>query len=187
MSFEEVFFMILGLSVLFLVIWAAAWLVLCLVKIFRVICNCLIINKAGEDFWKGLIPFYNMYVLFDLAFNHKTAVVMFIIYVFSTVITFGLSVTDRIIGLFAEQYSDIQTIYNTLALITVAIGLLNLLIFLLVTAVKRFYSFAIARAFGHETGFCVAAIFFPTITSAILAFGSNEYVSDVTELIKEDY
>ena len=46
-------------------------------------------------------------------------------------------------------------------------------------------AFAMCRAFGKETGFCVAAFFVPTIISAIIAFGSSEYMEDVIEIIPE--
>lgn len=187
MSFEDMLLMILGFSALLLLIGLIGSIISGIIKIMRIVINCLIINKAGDDFWKGLIPFYCRYVLFDLAFNHKTAVVMFVIYIVSNIMMFGLGVIMKTMEYIAETYNDIQTITDTFMVVALVMGSVNLLIWLVVQAVNRFYSFAIARAFGHETGFCIAAIFFPLITSAILAFGSNEYVSDVTELFKEEY
>ena len=31
--------------------------------------NCMLINRAGEKWWKGIIPFYNDYTLFKIYWN----------------------------------------------------------------------------------------------------------------------
>ena len=39
------------------------------VAVFFVICNWKIFEKAGYDGWKSLIPFYNTYIMFEMAWG----------------------------------------------------------------------------------------------------------------------
>jgi len=59
---------VLGLyAALFSGVYSIFWIV---VAILSIIAMWKIFEKAGEEGWKALIPFYNYYVLFDIAWGN---------------------------------------------------------------------------------------------------------------------
>ena len=47
-----------------------------------------IFEKAGEPGWKALIPYYNYYVLCDIAMTQPTSIIMFVVPIASVVLAF---------------------------------------------------------------------------------------------------
>ena len=184
---------ILGLVVILLLVTMVITALSYLIMIFRIVVECVLINKADGNWWKGLIPFYRRWVYLHIGFGHKTAIMMFVIDMILYAITFCLrlvlNITQEVSDAITES-ADLSSLMTDSTRLTVdgAIIILSLvtLIFLFVFALeRRFQTFALCRAFGKETGFCVAAFFVPTIISAIIAFGSSEYMEDVIEIIPE--
>ena len=184
---------ILGLVVILLLVTMVITALSYLIMIFRIVVECVLINKAEGNWWKGLIPFYRRWVYLHIGFGHKTAIMMFVIDMILYAITFCLrlvlNITQEVSDAITES-ADLSSLMTDSTRLTVsgAIIILSLvtLIFLFVFALeRRFSTFALCRAFGKETGFCVAAFFVPTIISAIIAFGSSEYMEDVIEIIPE--
>ena len=184
---------LLGLVVILLLVTMVITVLSYLIMIFRIVVECVLINKADGNWWKGLIPFYRRWVYLHIGFGHKTAIMMFVIDMILYAITFCLrlvlNITQEVSDAITES-ADLSSLMTDSTRLTVdgAIIILSLvtLIFLFVFALeRRFQTFALCRAFGKETGFCVAAFFVPTIISAIIAFGSSEYMEDVIEIIPE--
>lgn len=61
-ALEEVFGILWGLMVVFFIFMVA-------IIVFTYVCNWKIYEKAGIPGWKCLIPFYNSYLLFQLAWG----------------------------------------------------------------------------------------------------------------------
>lgn len=181
---------ILGFLAIYLGVVIVAGVIGLLIAIFKLVCNCLIINKAEGNWWKGIIPFYNRYTLFTLAFNQKTAVMMFIAFIILNVITFFLNGFSNVIEGFNNSYSGSSSsssgaILGVLAGASLIMVLISGIVTLLQLAIRCFYHFGIGKSFGMPTWFNVLSIFFPTITSAVLAFGSAEYEGDTVDIIPD--
>ena len=164
-----------------------------LILIFRVAVDCVLIHKADGNWWKGLIPFYNRWTYLHIGFNHKTAIMLFIIDTILYVITFCvrlvLNITQEVSDTFTSSpdlssYMSSST-STTVSIVILILSLVALLLLFILTLERRFSTFAMCRAFGKDTGLCVAAFFVPTIIGAIIAFGSSEYQEDVIEIIPE--
>ena len=128
------------------------WMVVIMlaVAVFTIVCQWRIFTKAGEPGWAALIPFYNVYILFKIAWNTQ----MFWIYLG---VLLGSSFLGNIIS------GSIGT------LITFA-GSIAVLVLMIMLYVK------LAKAFGYSGGFAVGLILLNTIFLAIMAFSSNTYV-----------
>ena len=144
-------------TVLILIISIIVALILC---VFIVICNWKIMEKAGEDGWKALIPYYNYFVMSEISMTKPTFLVVFFVFLGGALICF-LGCIPYIGFLFASIAGLIMTVAN---------GILN---------------FSLAKSFGKEVGFCVLSIFFPPIVRAILAFGGSEYTGDKVSIFPE--
>lgn len=183
---------VMGVLAVYLGIVIIASIIGFLIWVFKIVCNCLIINKGEGNWWKGIIPFYNKYTLFTLAFNQKTAKVMFILYVILMVITFivnGFSNVVQIISNKSSNYGNTSSSMTAIAAVVAGAGLIIWLISMIVTigqlVIRSIYQFAIGKSFGMETWFNVLSIFFPTITAGVLAFGRAEYEGDTVDIIPD--
>ncbi len=120
------------------------------VYILTVVAMWKIFSKAGEKGWKAIIPIYNNYVLYKIAWEPKFFW-----------ISFGLSLIYSFI--LRMESAGVLT-----SLIMFAIGIA--MIYLMAKLCGR-----LAKSFGRGTGFAVGLFFLPTIFQLILAFGSAEY------------
>ena len=68
-----------GIFLFVMIIWIAYFLIRGILRLLQVAINCVVIHKGEGNWWKGLIPFYSRYVKYHLAFNHKTAVLVFVV------------------------------------------------------------------------------------------------------------
>ncbi len=78
-------------------------LLICLVIILvavavRIVANVMIFNKAGERWWKALIPGYNRYVLANIVYGKKFAWV-FVFSLFDSLSPYYTSITAYNMGL----------------------------------------------------------------------------------------
>ena len=108
-------------------------------------------QKMGEPGWKGLIPIYNMYVLYERLWQR----LYFWVYLAATIVMYASS-------FFATQASPVLRFASkalTIVLLVVKVGLyMNL-----------------AQAFGKGRLFAILTLFFEPICFAVLGFGSAEY------------
>ena len=117
-----------------------------------------IFEKAGEEGWKSLIPFYNAYILWKIAGRN------FIELVVATVIVVVLSI---VLGSIAAATSS--------EILGIIAGLLYLiyLIYLIIVTCK--FCDGLSKAFGHGGAFATGLFFMQPIFLMILGFNKDEY------------
>lgn len=143
--------------VVWIVIVSVFMLIMIASTVFVIIINWKMLEKAGEQGWKCLIPFYSMYTFLDISVNKKTKDILFIASLIATVGCF-IPYLNVIISPLASP---------------------------VIYASNGFMHFAIARSFGMDTVLCILAIFFPPIVTAMIVFGKYEYTGDKLVLFKD--
>lgn len=127
-------------------------LVSSLIQVVIVLLNIIglfkIYQKMGKPGWKGIIPFYNMYGLYDELWDKK----YFWGYLLAQVVMLNPSSPSGLLF-------SVANLVLSVALIVV---------------VMKLY-IKLAKAFGKGTGFGVLTFFFAPICLAVLGFGSAEY------------
>ena len=108
-----------------------------------------VFQKMGMPGWKGIVPFYNMYNLFDKVWESKQF--------------WGYLLAQIVLGIPMGEASGL--------LVEVA----NLVLWVVLIVVEMKLYIALAKAFGKGTGFGVLTFFFAPICLAILGFGGAEY------------
>lgn len=120
------------------------FLVVC---ILLIVSNWKIFSKAGKPGWASLIPFYNIYIMSDIAFGN---------------INYFIAVLLAWVVSFLGGFLDIS-ILSSLA------GLASFVIYII-------YCVKLSKAFGRSGGFAVGLVLMPLIFFPILGLGSAEYV-----------
>ena len=127
-------------------------LVSSLIQVVIVLLNIIglfkIYQKMGKPGWKGIIPFYNMYGLYDELWEKK-----------------------YFWGYLAAQAVMLNPSSPSGLLFSVADLVLSVA---MIVVVMKLY-IKLAKAFGKGTGFGVLTFFFAPICLAVLGFGSAEY------------
>lgn len=128
------------------------WMVVIMlaIAVFKIVCQWRIFKKAGEPGWASLIPFYNVYIMFKIAWNTQ----MFWIYL-------GVALGSSFLG---------NIISGSFGTLITSAGLIAVLVLIIMLYVK------LAKAFGYSGGFAVGLVLLNTIFIAIMAFSSNTYV-----------
>ena len=191
-----------GIFMVFMIIWIAGFLIRGIMRLLQVAINCVVIHKGEGNWWKGLIPFYSRYVKYHLAFNHKTAVLVFVVDMVVLAILGGLVIAATIMsgvgnaielnsGYYSSATYNAPTSFDSwvtlFGLANMILSGIILIVRIAASLIYRFTTFALCKSFGRETGFCVCAFFFPVITSAIVAFGPDEYCEYLTEILHDSY
>ena len=115
--------------------------------IFVIIARCKMFTKAGEQWWKGLIPLYSTFV--------ETRFVGLGWWWFALFILFTI-LTARIGD--ADGFESLQGIYSW-ALVLLTFNM----------------NYNLAKKFGKSGGFAFLCTILPIIGIPILAFGSSKY------------
>ena len=127
-------------------------LVSSLIQVVIILLNIIglfkIYQKMGKPGWKGIIPFYNMYGLYDELWDKKYF--------------WGY--------LLAQAFMLIPSSPSGLLF---SVADLVLSVAMIVVVMKLYIK--LAKAFGKGTGFGVLTFFFAPICLAVLGFGSAEY------------
>ena len=171
----------------FLFIYVILLLFIIIVSIFMIVVRCMLINKAEPGaWWKGIIPIYNRWAVYDISFNRKTTILVFILDLVFTFGTTGINLVSRGVTNIANLSTNNHVVDGTLLAVTGLFSIIGGVIGLVAVVLKGYANYALAHAFGRETGFCVLAIFFPLIMMAIMAFNPNiEYAEDKLELLQD--
>ena len=109
-----------------------------------------VFEKAGEEGWKALIPFYNFYILFKIAGVPS--------YFWMMLICTGLAAVCYFLG---------NIIFITYPLGWIFTAVASLILFAMWSA--------LSNAFGHSTGFALGLWLLNPIFILILGFGSSDY------------
>lgn len=116
-----------------------------------------IFSKAGERGWKVLVPVYNTYVLFKIAWKRSVFFLLIAISALAAALCMA-------IGLFENA--------DTQAVLAVAGVVLALAAFFVNIGLQL----NLSRSFGHGVGFALGLIFVNTVFVLILGLGKARYV-----------
>ena len=117
---------------------------------------CKMFKKAGEPGWKGLVPFYNQYILYKISWRTN----MFFIWL---VLEVGFTVLNRLSG------DNL-----ILTLLAIVVGILGIVI-------DAKSCGRVSKAYGRGLGTAVGLFFFPLIFSWIIGLGSAQYTAPTEE------
>lgn len=123
--------------------------------IISIVAMWKILEKANEPGWKSLIPVYNVYMLFRIAWKPGMFWVML-----------GLSIGAPLLTMLMFLEEAMLAIEPLLALAAV----IAVMVIVIILNVK------LAKAFGQPGVFAVGLILLGFIFQCILAFGSAEYI-----------
>ena len=138
-------------------IWGAILTTSVVLLIIGIVVGWRIFQKAGEPGWKILIPVYNQYIFFKIAWKPGMFWVMFLL----TTVSGALNVCLALMGSF-EAAVGILLFDFLAALIGLVIGVM--------------FWHKLAKAFGRGVGFTIGLLLLNFIFLMILAFGSSQYV-----------
>lgn len=143
------FFQVLVGMIASISIAAIAWYVL------QVIANWRIFKKAGEAGWKSIIPIYNNYILFKIAWKP--------LYFWLEIV---IAVVVGVLNVLAPQMENAALVISVVILIALVVFCIFNIIFFN----------KLSKAFGHGAGFTLGLIFLNPIFILILGFGSSRYL-----------
>lgn len=114
-------------------------------------------DKAGEAGWKAIIPFYNFYILFKIAWQGK----MFWWFIAAVILT----------GVFA-----------TLSLNSNLFAYLSIALMIVTSVMVAVLWYDVSLAYGHGLGYFLGLYFLNPIFIMILGFGSSRYIGNRYQL-----
>lgn len=117
------------------------------IGILLIVANWKIFTKAGQPGWATLIPFYNVYVMSQIAFGSA-------VYFIALIIAWVVSFIGNISGI---------DFISSLA------SLAQLVLYII-------YCAKISKAFQKSVGFTVGLVILPVIFFPILGFDSSRYI-----------
>ena len=124
--------------------------------IFSIVCMWKIFEKAGEAGWKSLIPIYNVYVWFKIAWEGK------------------YFLAPLLCGIVAGIFTGIGTGSNSAAMAGIG-SFLTIIVYGATAVIGVIATVKLAKRFGKSAGFAVGLILLSLIFEAILAFDSSTY------------
>lgn len=145
-DYETAFAALVGLGTVAIVITIA-------IGVLSIVATWIIYQKAHERGWAAIVPFYNDFVLFKIAWGNGW---MFLLSVIPGIV---MGITSPDLGLSFSSSSAAKAIYSIAGIIT--------LVVMIITFVK------LAKVFGKGGGFACGLIFLNTIFLCIMAFSNN--------------
>lgn len=134
-----------------------------------------VFQKMGEPGWKGIIPFYNMYVLFDRLWKKKKFWLMIGLYAGAFVLDILLTIVSVFMSVSLVQARGETSVW---VMVILAILLFLAVIGLCVAVIVIEYKLMcrLSQSFGRGKGFGVGLTFLSPIFFAILAFSKSKYL-----------
>ena len=130
--------------------------VMCIVwYVLQVIANWRIFTKAGEKGWKSIIPVYNTYITYKIAWKP----VFFWIFLIATAVAGVCS------ALMPADASGAAPVLTVLIYVALVVGVVMHVV----------CSHKLSKAFGHGIGFTLGLIFLNPIFLLILGLGGSQY------------
>ena len=128
--------------------------IIAIAYIFQTIALALLFKKSGKPWWAAIIPFYNRYILLDMAgYNWY--------YVFVYIIPILMAGTSKIVTVFMPAQSIVSMVVFFVTLI---------------------FNIKIAKSFGLSVGYGIGLTFVPVVFIPILAFNKSiQYVGPVVK------
>lgn len=132
--------------------------------ILSLIGKAKIFTKAGEAWWKILIPIYNDYIFSKII----KGVGLFVAKILSFIIYFvGLFFAAIVTVVFFKEYGIVGYGYGVILWV--------LLFTIVVLVIEAMYAYKLAKAFGKGFWYALGYFFFPYIFVLMYGFGSYEY------------
>ena len=139
MSMTATLLAVLGTYMVILLVW----------YVLQVIAFWKIFTKAGQPGWKSIIPIYNQYIEFRIAWNIPYMYWVWLACMAAGVILGSINSWVAFIGAIASLSATIIGVLATIKL---------------------------SKAYGHGVGFAIGMIFLGPIFMMILGFGSSQYL-----------
>ena len=146
--------------------------------VLMIVSMCKIFQKANEEWWKAIIPFYGTYVEYRIAGKKKLFWVQLIVSTVSVIIGFILiiaSLTGMITTSFNSGRDSIRATDGVYILMLFSAMLIIIVPTFVINAIK---CVGLARSFGLSGGFAAGLILLPYVFYPILAFGKSQYVGE---------
>lgn len=138
-----------GLTMAALGAYVAAILIFSFILyILKVVACWKIFEKAGQPGWKSLIPVYNIYTEYKLAWKTEG---------------FWVLCAATLLSAFTK---DLEGYWSYVAIVA---GIMT-------TVVTVMMNYKLSKAFGHGIGFTLGLTFLPSIFELILGFGGDTYL-----------
>ena len=127
-----------------------------------IIAQWKILEKAGEEGWKALVPFYKTYMLFKISWHGKVYWFLLLSYILGIIsLIFFMTILKNI------RFMP----YLILILIEIVPFIINIRLWV-----------KLSKSFGLGIAFAIGLILFNSIFIMILAFGSSEYKRSIDNI-----
>ena len=133
----------------------AAFVVCIVWYVLLVIANWRIFSKAGEHGWKSIIPVYNTYISFKIAWKP-------LFFWLSLLVVIVAGVCGALMPADASGAAPVLTVIMYVAMIVGIVLYVGL-------------NYKLSKAFGHGVGFTLGLIFLTPIFLLILGLGGSQY------------
>ena len=144
-----------GLVRILLAAGLAAFVVCIVWYVLQVIANWRIFTKAGEKGWKSIIPVYNTYITFKIAWKP-------VFFWVSLAVTVAAGVCSALMPADAGGAAPVLTVITYAAMVA---GVVMYVV----------CSHKLSKAFDHGVGFTLGLIFLNPVFLLILGLGSSQY------------
>lgn len=135
-----------------------------------------IFKKMGLPGWKGIIPYYNFYVLFGELWEQKK----FWRYVVYSAVAIGLSILMTIFGMVAAFSAAVTAQINALFIVMIALAAVCFIAIIVICVLMMVLMFQLykrlAASFGRSRGFAFGLLFLGPVFFMILGFDKSVYL-----------
>ena len=151
--------------------------------------NWFMFKKMGMPGWKGIIPYYSIYLLFEKVWDKKhflTYIILAVSTVAASFFAYVVAVVGMVLGLITWALElDVHGYGNTNIAAIVFIAVLVLLIVIVLAEIGATIAGIVitfklnnrlSHAFGKDTGFAAGLTFLSPIFTMILAFDKSVYL-----------
>ena len=141
------------------------------IAVFQYVCMALTFKKAGEPWWKAIIPFYAEYTIGKLAKAPTSWFWGYVVSIASIFVVMFIGYIVVIIGAIAAEAN------GSFGLLIFGFILIMLSLVAIVPAYIYFgrILWEFSKSFGFDGAFGLGLLFLPYIFWAIMAFGKSEY------------
>ena len=147
--------LVLGMSLQTVLIFSIIFAVIMIIAMWK------IFSKAGKPGWHSIIPFLNIYDLFDICWKGSYGILTILLGV-----VMGLASRSAGFDEFGNQVGQVSPAWSAV------MGIAALIMFVLLIVQE----YKLSKSFGHGFGFFLGLFLLEPIFLIILAFGSSRYI-----------
>lgn len=148
----------------------------------QIIGTCFVFKKMGLPAWKGIIPFYNYYILFDKVWEKKkfkTYVILTASMIAVSILMTIFMVISMVVGAYNLNSGYRNAVFAALT-VMIIIAIVSLLAIIAIGVVLMVLEYKLykrlAASFGKSTGFAVGLLFLYPVFIMILGFDKSAYI-----------